>query len=131
MKLKDYRDGYYTHSGSASTVARQIAFAGIALIWIFKSGTNGQYVLPSQLLWPALFLVSGLTLDLLQYVFAAAIWGTFARYKEKKGVTADTNLSAPACFNWPALVCFWGKVISVVAAYLLLFAYVKSAIQFY
>jgi len=36
MNLQDYRDDFYTYSGKASDISRQLAFAGIAIIWIFK-----------------------------------------------------------------------------------------------
>ena len=36
MKLSDYRETYYEFSGKASDVTRQLAFAGIAIVWIFK-----------------------------------------------------------------------------------------------
>jgi len=35
MKLKEYKADFYELSGKASEINRQIAFAGIAIIWIF------------------------------------------------------------------------------------------------
>jgi sugar/nucleoside kinase (ribokinase family) len=40
MKLSEVRDAYETLSGKASEIARQLSLAGIAVIWIFKSGTD-------------------------------------------------------------------------------------------
>jgi hypothetical protein len=135
MKLTAYRDAYYTHSGNASSVARQAAFAGIALIWVFNNKTGSNISLPIQLLWPALFLIIGLGLDMLQYIFAAAIWGSFHRIKEKQlraipDPDADPEVSAPSYLNWPALLCFWGKLAAVAAGYVSLLMYVKHAIVF-
>jgi hypothetical protein len=129
--LADYRADYYALSGSASSVSRQVAFAGIALIWIFKNDVQGTYTLPADLLVPALCFVLGLSLDLLQYVFATAVWGIFARVKEMQGASPDQSLTAPPYFNLPALVCFWGKVLAVLVGYLGLLAYLKSAIKFF
>lgn len=131
MKLSDYRTTYYEYSGTASSVARQVAFAGIALIWVFNSKTETQIALPVELLWPSLFLVVGLGLDLFQYLTAAAIWGFFHRYNEKKhGPLVDPELAAPIYFNWPGLFCFWGKLVSILVGYLLLFDFVRHAIKF-
>jgi hypothetical protein len=131
VKLSDYRNAYYTHSGNASSVARQAAFAGIALIWIFNSKTGNEVVLPEQLLWPALFLMVGLGLDLLQYIAASAIWGIFHRVKEKElGAIPDPDVTAPPYLNWPALLLFWGKLAAITAGYGSLLVYVKQAIKF-
>jgi hypothetical protein len=39
MKLKEYLETFYTFSEKTSNIARQLGFAGIALIWVFR-GTN-------------------------------------------------------------------------------------------
>lgn len=73
MNLSGYKETYYYFSGMASTVARQSAFAGIALIWIFKTEKGSVISLPESLFTPVLFLVLCLVFDLLQYIVAAAI----------------------------------------------------------
>jgi hypothetical protein len=131
MKLSSYREAYYTHSGNASSVSRQAAFAGIALIWIFNNRTGNEIVLPAELLWPALFLLIGLGLDLLQYIAASAIWGIFTRIKEKQhGAKRDIKVTAPPYLNWPALLFFWGKLVAISAGYVSLLIYVNHAIKF-
>jgi len=131
MKLSQYREDYYTHTGNASSVCRQAAFAGIALIWVFNNKTGNQINLPNGLLWPSLFMITGLSLDLLQYVAASAIWGTFHRVNEKKfSASSDPDITAPAWLNWPALTCFWGKLIAVISGYVSLFSYVVHSISF-
>ena len=67
MKLSAVRDCYYSHSGNASAAARQIAFAGIAVVWVFNQPvTNHTLNLPEQLVSALLFLCAALALDLLQ-----------------------------------------------------------------
>lgn len=117
MKLKDYRNDYYVFSGKASDVARQLAFAGIALIWIFKTDSTGAMALPQATLGSAIAFVFALSLDLLQYLFAALIWSLFSRYHETKGIKDEDDLQAPSYFNWPTLGCFWLKSVSVVIGY--------------
>jgi len=131
MKLSSYQEAYYTHSGNASSVSRQAAFAGIALIWVFNNKTGSEISLPTELLWPSLFLIVGLGLDVLQYITASAIWGIFHRVKEiQLGAIPDPDVTAPPYLNWPALVFFWGKLAAISAGYVSLLLYVKHVIKF-
>lgn len=84
MKLSDYQKAYYEFSGKASDVARQLAFAGIALIWIFRVERPQAPRLPEQLLLPSALLVLALGADLLHYIVKTIIWGRFCRKEEKK-----------------------------------------------
>jgi hypothetical protein len=129
MKLEDYRKDYYGFSAKASEISRQLSFAGIALIWIFKIEKGGPLAVPTTLLWPALLFCAALALDLLHAVFGTLIWGAFARYQERRGAKDDDEIDSPAYFNWPTLLCFWGKVSAVVVAYALVFRHVLSLLQ--
>ena len=114
MKLAGIRENYYFHSGKASDVARQLAFAGIAVVWIFKDGDAAHPIIPGRLILPLLCFGIVLGLDLLQYAVSAAIWGIFAWLKERwikaHSATRDEEFEAPECLNWPALAFFWGKI---------------------
>lgn len=124
VKLSDFRNDYYTFSGKASDIARQLSLAGIALIWIFKLEKASPLAVPTELHLPALLFVAALAIDLLQYVLSTAIWGTFSRYYEWQGAKDDAELEAPSYFNWPSLACFWGKLVTVLAGYATLFEYI-------
>jgi hypothetical protein len=130
MKLSDYKNTYYEMSASASNVARQIAFAGIALIWIFKKDSNIGLALPNELLWPTLLLILGLTADLLQYISASVVWGVFHRTNEAKGHKPDDQLDSPAFLNWPALLFFWAKLIFISCGNIAIIAYATKSINF-
>lgn len=123
MNLASVREFYYFNSGKASDIVRQLALAGIALIWIFKTDIAGQPKLPAELIWPAILIVAGLAMDLLQYVVASAIWGTFGRRKEMSGVGADDEFEAPRELNWPGLFFYGAKVLIIGFAYWLLVLY--------
>jgi hypothetical protein len=84
MKLSDYKQEFYTFSEKASDAARTAAFAGIALAWVFRIDDKPIPSLPIAMILPAGLFALGLALDLFQYVVAAAIWGIFHRYHEKK-----------------------------------------------
>lgn len=132
MELSEARSAYYGHSGTASAVARKAAYAGIAVVWVFNI-PNGHVllVIPFQLRVVALLLVTCLALDLFQYLFASLIWGAFTRLLERKahrlGVAAAT-MDAPPWLNWPSVVCFWGKLLALVAAYVWLAHYIAGGL---
>ncbi len=128
MKLKDARENYYFHSGKTSDLVRQLALAGIAVVWLFKYEVLGVPKIPAQLLTPLVLIVFGLGLDLLQYASATFIWGTFQRKKERAGVAEDVEFTAPPQLNWPALTFFWLKVASIAAAYYLLLQHLARTV---
>lgn len=117
LKLGEILETYYNLSGKSSDVARQLAMVGVALIWIFKKEVQAQIVLPGQLKLPALLFVASLTFDILQYLSATAIWGSFHRLKERMGISEDQDVQIPRFLNWPALFFFWGKLTSCIVAY--------------
>src|SRR5688572_22594272 len=125
--LADYREAYYTHSGKASDVARQLAFAGIAVIWVLRVQDESTIPLPAALLLPLLLLALSLAADLLQYVSATISWGSFHRYHEKReGHETAEQIRAPRWLNWPGLAFFTIKLLLVSAAYLALGKYLWS-----
>ena len=125
MKLSDYLDNFYIASGKASDVARTAAFAGIALIWVFKIDTRGEPSLPIGLLIPTIFFASALVFDLLQYVLSTIIWGSFHRYHEKRLKKSRKNptLSHEPYLTWPIWGSFILKIVAVGAGYIFVARY--------
>jgi hypothetical protein len=117
MKREDLRQAYYDLTAKVSDITRQLALAGIALVWLFKSESHGRAEVPHALLLPATFAVIALALDLTQYLYASAAWGIFNRLQERRDVSPEAEFSAPPAMNWPTLVFFWSKVAFVVLAY--------------
>lgn len=107
MTLKEARGAYDYFSGKLSDVVRQLSFAGIAVIWIFKNGTS---VVPfdERLVWPLRFLVSALACDLLHYAYSALAWGRFAHLHDKNGVKDSEEVSPDEKINW-TYWCFSGR----------------------
>jgi len=132
MNLSGFKKDYYELSGLASTVCRQLALGGIALIWVFKIGNGSSMALPNSLMIPSGFLAFSLICDLLQYVLAAIIWGCFHRYHEKKKTTPEEDpiIQAPFYFNIPANTCFYLKITAAITAYVFILRYVWGAIKF-
>jgi hypothetical protein len=128
MKLKDAREFYYFNSGKTSDLIRQLGLAGIAVIWLFKSDVQGAPKIPEALSLPLMLIILGLGLDFLQYAVATSIWGIFQRRKEIQGATAETEFLAPKQFNWPGIVFFVFKVVTIIVAYLLLLRHLARTI---
>jgi hypothetical protein len=128
MNLKDARDNYYFYSGKTSDIIRQLALAGIALIWLYKVDQGGQEKIPVELHDPVILIVLTLTLDLLQYAIATAIWGVYQRRKENSGTTAGIDFVAPPSINYPTIFLFWSKVVCVLSAYVILLQHIYTRI---
>jgi hypothetical protein len=126
--LAEAREFYYVLSGKASDAVRQLGFAGIATIWVFKSETHGVLSVPGPLLVPGLLIVAGLFLDLLQYVIATALWGAYTRREERGGTKPGALITAPAAINWPANVCFALKITLILAAYIGIGLYLRGLV---
>ena len=104
MNLSDARGHYEYHSGKVSEVCRQLGYAGIAVVWIFK--VDGVNAVPQPLVLPTVMLVAALALDLLQYVYAAIAWGVLNRpvfrggwiVKVKPGIRSSGRVAGR---SWP------------------------------
>lgn len=131
MKLSEYREAFYTFSGKASDLNRQLAFAGIALIWLFKRDVGVQLTIPNDLLWPTVLIVVSLALDMLHYSVASFIWHLFYRSKEKAGVRESTALKRHhPMLEWPTYIIFWAKIASVLFAYIGILIFLFRTISF-
>ena len=133
MKLSQARECYYSHSSNASAAARQIAFAGIAVIWVFNQPQTGHPIsLPASLLFVLVLLCAALAFDLLQYSLSAAIWGFYSRYKEKQlnhQFHNDPDIEPPRELNWPGIVMFWSKLVTLMIAYTCLAKFLIDALS--
>lgn len=132
MKLSEYKADYYQYTSLASNGSRQLALAGIALIWVFNTQGSLGYTLPNELLIPSIALIWSLGSDLLQYVIGSIIWGLFHRYHEarRSSISEDPELEAPVHYTWPINAFFYSKIISVLIAYFFLLKYAINSISF-
>src|SRR6516225_8354418 len=81
MKLSTAQDGYHEASATASDVARQLALAGIAFVWLLAGGLQTSGVMLNSRLLTA-GLVLALILDLGQFLWKTVTWGIWSRHKE-------------------------------------------------
>lgn len=130
MTLKEIREDYVRYSTNVSELSRNLSYAGIGVVWIFKQTVTGRAIkttfmnsIPDELRWPLLLFVAVLILDLFQYVLQTAIWYPYyTKNKElhKNEREDDVNLQEPEIYN----ILPWGfwifKLIVVVVAYILM-----------
>ena len=62
MKLDDCHKARDEFSKTASELSRKLAFAAIALIWIFKYDSDSIKQIPKELYFPTLMIVTSLTI---------------------------------------------------------------------
>lgn len=111
--LQRAKDGY---TAKASDVARQFAFAGIAVVWLLRSA-NAAEPIPAELI-PTLALFGlALAFDLLQYVVSSIIWAGYYRMKLKQNIAETTEFEEPRLITLPAYVLFFGKIIFSIMAW--------------
>ena len=130
MLLKGYRETFYTYSGKASDVCRQLAFAAIAIIWLFKTDAGGKLTIPSDLVLLGSLVVLSLVLDLVQYCLASIIWYLFYRHHEKRKTPEAQEIQHSEWLDRPLQIVFWLKVIAVMTAYSLILSFLVGKLEF-
>jgi hypothetical protein len=131
VKLEDYRQAFYRYSTRASEGSRQLAFAGIAIIWLFKRDTAGQLSIPHDLVLPGIFIVVSLALDMIHYCLGTIIWRWYYRKKEDDGIDESTELPKHSLgLEIPIYVVFWAKIVVLLLAYAGIFCFLWTAISF-
>ncbi len=121
MRLEDARKTYYRRSRTLSTINRQLALYGVAIIWFFVHPTNlNKYSLNFGVFKCSFILFSfALFCDLLHYASATLIWGIYHHYKEKR-IAPDLDFKAPNFLNWFPIAMMFFKVSFTVCGYVFL-----------
>lgn len=127
MKVQELLDAYYEASGKASELSRQLAFAGIAIIWLFRVGEqSGGIQFSEALLVPLFCFVAGLALDLGQYVYKSIVWSALNRHYWKRYQDNEAEVEVSSVFNVLTNIFFWGKIGAIVIGYILLLGYIME-----
>ena len=120
ISIEKVRETYYTATATASTLGRQLAFAGIAIVWVLSGSSltnEGGLSVQDDLLWVSALLILGLAVDLLQYLVRAAVWGVYGLYLERN---RKTKGSPATLVNWIPIAFFVTKMFLISSAYVLL-----------
>jgi hypothetical protein len=120
-KLSTYKEVYEEASSKVSDITRQMALAGIAIIWIFRQPETAEKILSKDLIYPLFFFVFTLSCDIFQYIYKTVAWYWFFRLHEKKvnKKNPDPSLKANPVMNYPTWLLFWLKVIGLIIGYTL------------
>lgn len=117
MKLSEYKQDYYIFTGKLSDINRQIAFAGIALIWIFRKTDGSEISISNELILPSILFAFALGFDILQYIYQSITWSIFYCYHEKRTGDEDADIPTPKKLNYPSWFFFSMKVLFVIISY--------------
>ncbi len=127
MKVHEMRDAYYEASGKVSDISRQLAFAGIAVIWVLKVGSkSGGIPFSTELVIPLYCFVAALGFDLLQYVYKSIVWAALNYYHWDRCKDNQAEIEVSEKVNWPTNAFFWGKVIAICYGYVELLFFIHS-----
>lgn len=141
MKIAEAHRTVTEVTGLASDRVRNLAFAGIAVVWILSGGAENPTTakIDDALAWPLFAFAGTLFLDVLQYVMHSALWGLYTRRKEESlqdkhgGEESEewreTTFVNPRKLNLPAYVLFWLKVVALATGYLPLLVHLYHRLQ--
>ena len=122
MKIKEIRDDYVRYSTDVSNLSRNLSFAGIGIIWIFKATEHSEAVsIPAALLFPLFLFIIALGLDIFQYILQTAIWYIYYLIKKPRKNSTETEdtkyVHEPEWLNAIPWGIWFAKTVCVVCAY--------------
>jgi hypothetical protein len=121
VKRKVLYDQYIHATEALTENVRKFDFAGIAVVWLARTGeAAGVLTYTPGLRWALLLFVGSLALDLLQFVYRAAMFRSLNRYHMDRGVKQEDEVEFSRRWNWPSEACFAGKVAACAAGLILL-----------
>jgi hypothetical protein len=125
MTLDDLWSDVRELTAKLSDVTRQAAYAGLALIWIFKTGDATTYRLDRSLIWAGALFALALACDLAQYAGNVALRWRHARHEENvRGVDyTGREITLPKSIHRVPYALFALKVALVAAGYIVLLGY--------
>ena len=125
MTLDDLWADVRELTGKLSEVARQAAYAGFAVIWIFRTDAAAGYRLDRSLILAGIVLALALGCDLAQYAVTVLLRWRHARAEEQsRGADYEgDDLTLPASVNRGPYALFALKLALVAAGYAILIRY--------
>ncbi len=129
MKLEQFKKEAHEFQGLTSGLVRQLAFAGIALIWIFKLDKPKDHLIPNECYLPLLFFVLTLIFDFLQYFVPSIIWMRFFKYYEKiNNGNVEVDLKTKNIYTYPGYFFYYTKIISLGIGFYLVMSFLINKI---
>ena len=137
MKLEKVREEVYYFSQKASDANQKLAIAGVALIWLFRSGTKENIQFPHLLFFALTLFIVSLIIDILHYSIFAPIWSIhykneYNRISSANHANADieqTDVKQPNTGNILGWILFYGKLAFLIIGYISFFIYLLDNIE--
>ena len=116
MKLEEIRKDYERYSTNVSSLNRQLIFAGLAIIWLFRIPEKGTASIPIELVDSLFFFVFSLCSDIFQYVTQSLIWTGYYWYNKCKHRNSKKNVEECVVNEpeWPNLLPWLLWVLKIV-----------------
>jgi hypothetical protein len=118
-----------SYTQRASTVVRQLAFAGIAIIWFMHTSTLSEGASPTSKVieeiyhLPLVLYVMTLTIDIFQYLIGIILWGVLSLRGYSQDLAKDHKFSA-----YVPVIFIFSKLLTLLYAYWLLLYSLKHAL---
>jgi hypothetical protein len=129
VKIRKIREDFEATTKTVSDLVRQLAFAGIAVIWVIRVGDDAGGIRQSlEPLFPSLLLfVVALAFDFAQYVFRALTLFFANIFFWTKYRNEEQDVLYSGWLNLLPYLFFFGKAVCLIVAYwqLLLFIYAQ------
>ena len=126
---QEYKNWYERCSLKLGDISRNVAFAGIGLIWVFSKSAGDAPItasaIPPELVLPAVLLVASLGLDMLQYLYQTA--ETYGHFRWMKWKNIE-ELKHRDCWAIPSWILWGLKVGSVIGAYWFILSFLHSTL---
>lgn len=126
--LKQVQEEVSYYSGKTSELVRQLALAGIGVVWIFKVGDKEAAGVHWRgiMYLPLVFFVGSLLIDLLQNTHYLGEWDKVRLKKEEEraalpaGQSLDEEADFPDKAHSVGRCMHWGKILAMLGGYLAL-----------
>lgn len=130
--LKSYREDFESITKNLSDIFRNLSFAGIGIIWIFKNNSLNSKIIPDALYSPLVLLIIALALDFMQYLWKGINYYAFYKRNEilydKKKLT-EKDIEDVQIWNYVSIGTwtFFGlKIGFMIAAFINIFCFIQS-----
>ena len=130
---EEVRDVHRHYNETIGQSVRQLALAGIAVVWLFKLSSSNAINLPRSFVMPLLLFVITLTLDFMHVALGSLLFGRsisalLTRWSNPQGLSGLNKLlyrkeeiQGAVLLGSPALrVLFWTRVVTLALGYFLL-----------
>lgn len=130
MNLKKLGEDKDYHTSKLSQVHRQLAFAGIAVIWIFAITVDNTIEIEKGLIIPLVLFVTALVLDLTHLTYQAIVWGVWhwGLIHIKKIVDQESEIGESRILTGISWFLYISKIIALIAGYFLLIVHLLDKV---